>query len=146
MATTEMHPTRAISDTTGKGIVLFDGNCRLCQGSVRILKRLDWLKKLHSQDCRDTENLPRCDVSLDPKRLLEQMHLITPDRTRSYTGFAAFRWMAWRLPPTWIIAPLLYLPGARWLGNKIYLWVARNRYNLMPCKDGVCTVPHRGGK
>jgi predicted DCC family thiol-disulfide oxidoreductase YuxK len=78
--------------------------------------------------------------------MLEQMHVVTPDRKRFHVGFAAFRWMAWRMPLTWGIAPLLYLPGTRWLGNKVYLWVARNRYNLVPCKDGVCVLPHRGSK
>jgi predicted DCC family thiol-disulfide oxidoreductase YuxK len=129
----------------GKGVVLYDGNCPLCQRSVRLLKRLDWLKKLHPQDCRDTSKLPLCQVPLEPKRLLEEMHVVTPNRQRVYAGFAAFRWIAWRLPSTWLIAPFLYLPGARWLGNKIYLWIARNRYNLVPCKDGVCSLPRRGG-
>jgi len=146
MATTEVLPTSATDPTTGRAVVLYDGNCQLCQRSVRLLKRLDWLKRLRCQDCRDTENLPRCEIPLDPVRLLEQMHVVTPDRKRSYIGFAAFRWMAWRMPLTWGIASLLYLPGAQWLGNKVYLWVARNRYNLVPCKDGVCVLPHRGSK
>jgi predicted DCC family thiol-disulfide oxidoreductase YuxK len=146
MASTEVLPASATDPITDKGIVLYDGNCRLCQGSIQVLKRLDWLKKLHCQDCRDIQNLPKCEIPLDPERLLEQMHVVTPDRKRTYAGFAGFRWMAWRMPLTWGIAPLLYLPGARWLGNKVYLWVARNRYNLVPCKDGVCTLPNRGDK
>jgi predicted DCC family thiol-disulfide oxidoreductase YuxK len=146
MAIVEKLTPLVTDPTIGKGIVLFDGNCRLCQSSIRLLMRLDWLNKFRCQDCRDIENLPRCDIPLKPVQLLEQMHLITPDRKRSYVGFEAFRWLAWRMPLTWVIAPLLYLPGARWLGNKVYLWVARNRYNLIPCKDGVCTLPPRGGK
>jgi predicted DCC family thiol-disulfide oxidoreductase YuxK len=144
MATAQVLPQQAIDAANNKGIVLYDGMCALCQRSVSLLKRLDWLKRLHYQDCRDSANLPPCDAPLDPKRLLEQMHLVTPDRKRAHAGFAAFRWMAWRMPVTWGIAPLLYLPGAGWLGNKIYRWVARNRYNLVPCKDGVCTLPQRG--
>jgi predicted DCC family thiol-disulfide oxidoreductase YuxK len=146
MASIEALPAIPTDRASGKGIVLFDGNCPLCQRSIRLLKRLDWLKKFHYQNCREIENLPRCEVPLIPNRLLEQMHLVTPNRKRSFAGFAAFRWLAWRMPLTWGIVPLLYLPGARWLGNKIYSWVARNRYNLVPCKDGVCTLPHRGGQ
>jgi predicted DCC family thiol-disulfide oxidoreductase YuxK len=127
----------------GKAIVLYDGQCPLCQRSVRSLKRLDWLKKLHFQDCRDTANLPAARVPLVPDQLLEQMHLLTPNRQRTHAGFRAFRWMAWRIPVTWWLAPLLYLPGASWLGGKLYRSVARNRYHLLPCRDGVCTVPHR---
>jgi predicted DCC family thiol-disulfide oxidoreductase YuxK len=146
MAGAETLSQQTIDGAKGKGIVLFDGNCLLCQRSVRILMLLDWRKKLEFQDCRDTANLPACDVPLEAGELLEQMHLVTPDRRQSYKGFAAFRWMAWRMPPTWIIAPFLHLPGARWIGNKVYLWVARNRYHLVPCKDGVCTLPNRSEK
>ena len=128
----------------GKAIVLFDGQCPLCQRSVRSLGRLDWLGRLHFQDCRDAANLPRTEVPLNAERLLEEMHLVTPDRKRVYPGYRAFRWMAWRIPATWWLAPLLYLPGMRWLGTKFYRWVARNRLNLVPCKDGVCAVPVGG--
>src|SRR6266496_6195424 len=101
---------KAADPAKGKGIVLFDGRCPLCQRSVRILKRLDWLHHFHFQDCRDIANLPKTDVPLDTEQLLEQMHLLTPDRKRAYAGFRAFRWMAWRIPVTWWLAPLLYLP------------------------------------
>jgi predicted DCC family thiol-disulfide oxidoreductase YuxK len=144
MATTKALPSQATDIATGKGIVLFDGNCPLCQRSVHLLKRLDWLKKFHYQNCREMEKLPPCEAPLIPSRLLEEMHLVTPSRKRSYAGFAAFRWMAWRMPLTFWFAPLLYLPGARWCGNKVYKWVARNRYDLVPCKDGVCTIPRPG--
>jgi predicted DCC family thiol-disulfide oxidoreductase YuxK len=128
------------AEANPQAVVLFDGQCPLCQRAVRLLKRLDWLKRLQFRDCRDTANLPTCDEPLDPKRLLEEMHLVTPDRTRAYAGYRAFRWIAWRLPLTWGLAPLLYVPGVPWLGHKLYLRVARNRYNLVPCKDGVCRV------
>jgi predicted DCC family thiol-disulfide oxidoreductase YuxK len=146
MAATEVLSVKSTGSGTARGIVLYDGSCQLCQRSVRLLKQIDWLKKLHYQDCRDIVNLPVCDIPLDPALLLEQMHVVAINRKRSYAGFAAFRWMAWRLPLTWCIAPSLYLPGARWLGNKIYLWVARNRYHLVPCKDGICTIPRPEGK
>jgi predicted DCC family thiol-disulfide oxidoreductase YuxK len=135
--------TATAETAEGKAVVLYDGGCPLCQRGVRLLKRLDWLHRFHGQDCRDTANLPRCDEPLNPVRLLEEMHLVTPDRKRAYSGFRAFRWMAWRMPLTWGIAPLLYLPGVPWLGRKAYLWVARNRYDLVPCRDGACEVPRR---
>ena len=124
----------------GKAVVLYDGMCPLCQRSVRILKRLDWLHLLHYQDCRDVAKLPKPAVQLEPKKLLQEMHLVTPDRERVYAGFAAFRWIAWRLPLMFWLAPVLYLPGVPWLGRRMYLWVAKNRYQLVPCKDGVCSV------
>jgi predicted DCC family thiol-disulfide oxidoreductase YuxK len=131
----------AADPALGQAIVLYDGLCPLCRRSVRSLKRLDWLKRFQFQDCRDTANLPRTAVPLDPAQLLEQMHVVTPNRKRAYAGFRAFRWMAWRIPVTWWLAPFLYLPGMRWLGTRLYRWVARNRFKLVPCSDGACAVP-----
>lgn len=124
----------------GKGVVLYDGMCPLCQRAVRILKRLDWFKRLHFQDCRDTDNWPPSAVPLTLKALLEEMHLVTPDRKRAPAGYRAFRWMAWRIPLLMPLAPLMYFPGVPWVGNKVYLWIAKNRYNLVPCDDGGCKV------
>lgn len=131
------------AEAEGKGVVLYDGRCPLCQRSARSLRRLDWRRRLHFQDCRDAANLPPSAVPLDAGRMLEEMHLVTPDRRRVYAGFAVFRWMAWRIPVLLPFAWLLYLPGVPWLGRRAYRWVARNRYHLVPCHDGVCKLPRR---
>lgn len=127
----------------GKGVLLFDGKCALCTNGIRIVKALDWLDRVHYQDAHETDRLPPCDEELVPKRLLEEMHLVTPDRHHAYAGFRAFRWLAWRLPPTVLVAPLLYLPGVLWLGNRVYLLVAKNRFNLVACAEGACSLPPR---
>jgi predicted DCC family thiol-disulfide oxidoreductase YuxK len=121
--------------------VLYDGRCPLCKKSVAILKRLDWLHRLRFIDARDVANLPAYEPPLNPDRLLEEMHLLTPDGRNVYHGFGAFRWLAWRLPLLWPVAPFLYIPGVPVLGQKVYLWVARNRFSLVPCHGGVCTLP-----
>jgi predicted DCC family thiol-disulfide oxidoreductase YuxK len=125
----------------GRAQVLYDGACALCRRSVALLKRLDWLHRLAFVNVRDPGNLPAGGAALDPDRLLKEMHLLTPGAGRVYHGFAAFRWMAWRLPPLWPLAPFLYLPGVPALGQRAYLWVARNRFRLVPCHGGVCTLP-----
>lgn len=125
----------------GKAVVLYDGACPLCQKSIRILRAIDWFKRITFHDARDVANLPKADVPLVPKRLIEEMHVLTPDRKHALAGFKAFRWMAWRLPLTAPLAPFLYIPGVPWVGNKVYLWVAKNRFKLVPCKDGVCQLP-----
>jgi predicted DCC family thiol-disulfide oxidoreductase YuxK len=129
--------------TSPRAVVLYDGQCPLCRKSVSILKPLDWLGRLEFRDARDPANVPPRQPPLELARLMEEMHLITPDGQHVYHGFHVFRWMAWRMPILWLIAPFLYLPGVPWLGQKIYLWVARNRYQLVPCQDGVCTLPGR---
>jgi predicted DCC family thiol-disulfide oxidoreductase YuxK len=123
------------------GLLLYDGQCPLCQRSVAVLRKLDWLHKIEYQDARQTERLPETHPPLVPSRLLEEMHLVPRAGKPIYHGFGAFRWLAWRLPPLWLAAPFLYLPGVPWLGNKVYLWIARNRFKLVPCRDDVCTLP-----
>jgi predicted DCC family thiol-disulfide oxidoreductase YuxK len=121
--------------------VLYDGECPLCLKSVALLKRLDWLHRLSYVNVRDGGQLPPLNPPLDRDRLLQEMHLLTPQGRRVFHGFDAIRWMAWRLPPLWLVAPFLYLPGMASLGQRAYLWVARNRLHLVPCHGGVCTMP-----
>ena len=82
----------------GQAVVLYDGDCPFCRRSVAILKKLDWFGRLAFQSARDRDRVPPAEVPLDPARMLEEMHVLTPDRKRAYVGYAAFRWLAWRLP------------------------------------------------
>jgi predicted DCC family thiol-disulfide oxidoreductase YuxK len=128
----------------GQGIVLYDGECPFCLRSVGLLRRLDWLGRLHFQSAREADRLPPCRVPLDRAKLLDEMHVVPPGRDRVYAGFRAVRWLLWRLPATWPLAPFLYLPGVPWAGQRLYRWVARNRFDLVPCEHGACRV--RPGK
>lgn len=128
-------------EKTAKPLVLFDGLCPLCQRSVAILRKLDWFSLVDYVDAREHGNIPAMTPALDPERLLEEMHFVNAGRTWSVAGFKAFRAIAWRLPLLTLIAPFLYLPLIPWVGQKVYLWVARKRYQLVPCKDGVCHLP-----
>jgi predicted DCC family thiol-disulfide oxidoreductase YuxK len=131
---------------SAKALVLYDGQCPLCRKSVELLRRLDWLHRLDYRDARDREHLPAADVPLDPERLLQEMHILRADGRRVYHGFAALRWLAWRLPLLWPIAPFLYIPGVPSLGQRLYLWIARNRFRLVPCHGGVCSLPPPGAR
>ena len=136
--------TPAVHPSARQGQVLYDGQCALCLKSVGILKRLDWLGLLTYVDARDREHLPPSDAPLDPERLMQEMHVLTPDGRGLYHGFGSLRWLAWRLPLLWPLAPFLYLPGVPGLGQRLYLWIARNRFRLVPCHGGVCSI-HPGG-
>lgn len=120
--------------------LLFDGECPLCRKSVAILKRLDWLGKVSYVNARDEADPAVRAIPVDKARLLEEMHLWPAGGGAIEHGFRAFRWLAWRMPLLWLVAPFLYLPGVPWLGQKVYLWIARNRFRLVPCRDGVCTI------
>ena len=77
-----------------KAQVLYDGQCPFCRRSVALLKRLDWLGRLSYSDARDRAQLPAGPPSLDPDRLLQEMHVVTPDHRHVHHGFAALRWLA----------------------------------------------------
>lgn len=134
--------TTTAATLSRRGQVIYDGQCPLCLKSVALLRRLDWLGRLAYVNARDRDRLPAGAEPLNPAALLKEMHVLTPGG-RVYHGFAALRWMAWRLPLLWPVAPLLYVPGVPWLGQRLYLWVARNRFRLVPCHGGVCTLPPR---
>lgn len=142
MATSTQSSEVARPPASDRAQVLYDGSCALCVKSIGLLKRLDWLHRLTYANFRDLTDTG--DPRLRPERLLQEMHLVTPDGRRVYHGFAAFRWLAWRLPLLWPLAPFLYVPGVPALGQRLYLWVARNRFRLVPCHGGVCTLPAVG--
>jgi predicted DCC family thiol-disulfide oxidoreductase YuxK len=122
-------------------MVLYDGQCALCRRSIDILRWLDWLGRLTYTDARSAPGTAADYPRLSAERLLEEMHLILPSGAKVMHGFQAFRWMAWRLPPLWPLAPFLYLPGMSFVGQRVYLWIARHRFQLVPCHGGVCTRP-----
>jgi predicted DCC family thiol-disulfide oxidoreductase YuxK len=126
-----------------KAQVLYDGDCVFCCKSIALLKKLDWLGKLEYVNVRDETQPILKEPLIAAAPLLEQMHVLPRDGHALYGGYRAIRFIAWRLPLTWPIAPLLYLPGMTWLGQSIYLWIARNRFKIIPCEHGACSVPSR---
>jgi predicted DCC family thiol-disulfide oxidoreductase YuxK len=129
-----------ISESATKNAqVFYDGQCRLCQKSVALLKKLDWRKVLVYVDVREKDHPAVKTLPVSNGQLLQEMHVLTP-RKEIHHGFYAFRWMAWKLPLLWPVVPFLYLPGIPKIGQRVYLWVARNRFRLVPCHGGVCTI------
>jgi predicted DCC family thiol-disulfide oxidoreductase YuxK len=119
--------------------VFFDGACSLCRKSVQLLRRLDWGKHLDYVDVRHAADQRVLRLSVPPTVLLEQMHVQKPNGVL-LKGFAALRYLARWLPALWPVLPLLYLPGVGAVGQRLYLWVARNRFHLVPCHGGVCSL------
>jgi predicted DCC family thiol-disulfide oxidoreductase YuxK len=124
--------------------VIYDGDCAFCRKSVQLLQQLDWFKQLAYVNFRAAdEPVLQGSRLAGALPLTEEMHLLTPDGRQVYHGFGAFRWLAWRLPLFWPLAPFLYLPGIPALGQWLYLWIARNRFRIVPCHGGVCTIERK---
>ena len=56
-----------------KAVVLYDGECKFCKRSMKLLSRLDWLGRFESRNARDTANLPPADPALVPAKLLDEI-------------------------------------------------------------------------
>jgi len=102
--------------------VLYDGDCGLCQRSVRILQGLDVFGHLMWVDFRATR------VDVDVTRLEHEMAAISGGGT--YFGFSAYRAISWRIPILWPALPVLYLPGASRIGDGLYGQVSRRRHGI----------------
>ncbi|HET9888294.1 MAG TPA: DUF393 domain-containing protein [bacterium] len=109
-----------------KALVFYDGECSLCTASVRKLEALDSLGRLEYRNIRDPRTFA-AHPEIDPQRALARMQLLPPGKNHPLEGFHAFRWIAARLPALWITVPLLWIPGASWIGTRIYDRVARTR-------------------
>lgn len=115
--------------------LLFDGECPFCLSLVsrwrNTLERRGFeLAPLQTDWVRSRLNLPE-------KELLNEMRLLTVDDTVLGAMDAyVFIWRKiWWCLPLWLIA---HVPGVRFLMNRAYRWVARNRM----CLSGACTLPH----
>lgn len=119
--------------------VYFDGMCPICRKSKRTLERLDWLGRLKYADIHDRKfaeaELP--DVSYAD--MLKQMYVKRPDGL-NFGGFYAFRAMAPMLPLCWPLVPFLWLPGASFLGTRVYSYIAKNRFKYAKCDDEFCSL------
>lgn len=105
-------------------IVFFDADCALCQFVKRWFFRNE--RTNHQIEWRHHIEATAC--GLDGRECAQSLHVQTPDGT-VYRGVYAVRHLLGytRLR---ILRPLLYIPGVPLLGEKLYAWVARNRYRL----------------
>ncbi len=109
-----------------KILVLYDGRCGFCRKSVLMLSMLDMLHRLEFVNIYDQANREKIAPRISLKMLEQAMH-VKMQTGEFFKGFSAFRALSWHLPPLWLIAPLLYVPGVRAIGDLVYAWVAEHR-------------------
>jgi len=125
----------------GTDVVIFDGDCRFCEGQVRNLRRLDCcanrLSYLSLHDARVAQRYP--DLAYDD--LMAQMFVVDTQGNR-YGGSDAVRYLSRRLPLLWPIMPLLHLPGTAGIWRWGYQQVAQRRYQISGknCETDACSV------
>jgi predicted DCC family thiol-disulfide oxidoreductase YuxK len=125
--------------------IIYDGACGFCRRSLQLFTRVDLWHRMRPHDGSRRENIDRRFPQLSAADLDDAMFAVTSEG-RVYRGFFAVRRLLWESPVTWLLLPVLYLPGASLFGRRIYAWVARNRREL-GCNPEICEPPlrHRDG-
>ncbi len=118
-------------------IVLFDGLCNLCSGSVQFIIKRDPLGIFQFASLQSDVGLQKLEKFKIDKNLLHSIILIKGDQFFQRSDAALE--IARKLSGVW---PILYgfkiLP--RFLRDGIYNWIARNRYRFFGKKDA-CWIP-----
>ncbi|PYL01235.1 MAG: hypothetical protein DME19_02340 [Verrucomicrobia bacterium] len=125
-------------------IVLYDDQCPMCTFQMRVMTWLDWFNVtslLPMSDPRAKEVAP----GLKPEDLSAAIHCVA-ENGRIYRGARCIRYVGMRMPLLVPLALILWIPGVIWVAEKIYTWVARNRYILsrvFGCKEACAVLPQR---
>lgn len=125
-------------------IVLYDGDCSLCQFQIRMLTWLDWFNRLSFVPIAH-ERAALLAPQLTREQLMEAIHCLAPDG-RIHRGARAIRFVGMRLPLLLPLALVMWVPGVIWVAEKIYAWVSRHRQVLsrvFGCKDACAALPAR---
>ena len=117
--------------------VFYDDQCEVCQAGV------SWLRVLDRKNRTESLGIHPETIALHPglemERCLRELHVITPEG-QTLVGWEAVARLARLSAFTWIIGALGSVPPFRWIGKRLYRWVARNRYALSKCRGGACHV------
>lgn len=108
--------------------LVYDGACRMCGKLVRTIQRLDRDEQIEAVASQAPGVRERFHW-IPAQAYLESVQLIAPDDT-TWQGAAAVERTLDILPRGAFITWIFSIPGIRPLAEKVYRWVARNRYKL----------------
>lgn len=111
-----------------QSVLLYDGECRYCRNWADRLRRMDKAGAITVLPAAERDSLPGVPF-IEPGALEQAVHLVLPDG-RVETGSAAILAILGRLPRWRWAAAVFRLPGAAWLADKAYRWVAARRHRL----------------
>jgi len=109
-------------------VLLFDGDCGFCRDWVRRLQRWDRRDAIDYVPSQERERI----AGLPPLRedaLARAIHLVAPDGTVT-AGARTLPVLGRYLPSGWLLRAVVAFPGALWIGDRVYAWVARRRHRL----------------
>jgi predicted DCC family thiol-disulfide oxidoreductase YuxK len=145
-----------MSTETARPILIFDGDCRFCTTSARLLAY--WVFRRPSTSPAPSAEPPAA-PSTEPWQRLDLAELgLTPDLCRAavqwvgedgqvISGHVAIAAALRAGHPVWRpLGALLVAPGFSWLAERLYSWVAEHRYSF-PGGTPACRTdgPNRPG-
>lgn len=124
-------------DSTGRPLLVFDGDCGFCSTSARAGRR--WLRLPHVEPW---QFLDLDALGVSEEACTDAVQWIGVDGevvSAEHAVIAALRHAGgvWKL-----LGSMLALPGVRALAGVVYRWVARNRYRL-PGGTAACRLTPR---
>ncbi len=120
-------------------LLLYDGHCSICRGSVEFLRRRQGSQRLHMQPLQEGDAVER--LGLDPQRVREELHVIDRGGQVFQGADAVFRALA-ELPRWRWTGPLFSVPGVGPVSRRVYRFIAENRPQD-ECESGACAVRRR---
>ena len=121
--------TPSIGEPSRRYTVIYDGNCKVCRRSVKLLTKWDRnheLEIIASQTPGVRERFPW----IPPRAYIESMQVIRTSDGKTWQAAAALEELVNVLPKGRLISWLFKIPFVRPIVDRFYRWFARNRYRL----------------
>lgn len=123
-------------------MILYDADCSICAAQAANLERLARKKVL----AKPLQSVTFSDPRLSAAEIRKEIKLVFPNGDSKGGAEAIVQLAIIGRPRLGKLASLYYLPGIRWLADKVYSYVASNRYQLFgransgDCVTGACAV------
>ncbi len=114
--------------STAARAVIFDDDCGFCARSVNFFKSLDWLRKIEWVPRGDSATAARFPQVSGDRTTGEMVSIRSDGQVNG--GYFAIRDILIRLPLTFLLALVMYIPGVPLAGVPVYRWIARNRHRF----------------
>jgi len=120
--------------------ILYDGACGLCRASIARLRHIDSRGLVETLDLHDP-SVPTRFPQVNPEEAMRLMQAVDA-QGRVYSAVDAWARVGRALPGWKLIAWILLVPGIHFVAQRVYAWIARNRYrwNRELCTDGTCAL------
>ena len=124
---------RGIAEATSSGLgrpytLVYDGMCRICNPLADVVRRWDRSGRIEVLPSQ-TPGLPARFPWIPREEYAKAIQLVGPGGA-TWQGAAAVEQLLGVLPRGRLIAWVFHIPGIRVLADRIYRWVARNRYRM----------------